>query len=57
MAYRVDIPQELLRRALGAAIQSSTRAAKASQNPIIKDALNAETADYNKALHTLTETK
>ena len=57
MAIRVDLPVELVRRALNKEIQSVTRAAKGSDNTIIKGALHEEISSITKALHTLTETK
>jgi hypothetical protein len=57
MAIRVDLPQELVRRALNKEIQSITRAAKGSENTIIKQALHEEISQLTKAMHTLSETK
>jgi hypothetical protein len=57
MAIKIELPVELVRRALNKEIQSITRAAKGSDNTIIKQALHEEISQLTKALHTLTESK
>lgn len=57
MAVRVELPKELMRRALEKEKASTERAAKATGNPVIKDALQTEANTYNTAITSITEIK
>lgn len=57
MATRVDLPIAITKRALHKEKQSLERTMKASDNPIIKDALSKEWEAVNTAFNTVTEIK
>lgn len=57
MATKVELPRELVKTALEQAASLRVRNAKASTNPIIKQALEEEERHIRNAISTLTETK
>lgn len=57
MATRVELPKELVKDALAQAKSLRTRNAKATNNAIIKQALQEEEAHIAAAMNTLTDIK
>lgn len=57
MAFKVELPRELLKESLETSSAQRERAAKAASNPVIKQAYEQEAEAFNKAILSLEQAK
>lgn len=57
MATRVELPKQMIVDAIEKKLASCKRAQNTATNPLIKELMNKEIAEYTHSLATMSETK